>query len=62
MSWRSCCSAMSAAPEKHKFKRRLIPNDKLNFPADDMLNIMLAALAAGLCAAIDYVLEEEENK
>ena len=40
----------------------MIPNDKLNTPADDMLNIMLAALAAGLCAAIDYVLEEEKDE
>ncbi len=62
MNWPSACSAMSALTETTIQKRRLIHKYKLNSPADDTLNIILAALAAGLCAAIDYVLEEGDGE
>jgi len=43
-------------------KRSWITNDKLNLLRDNILGIVLAALAAGLCAAIDYLIGEELNQ
>ena len=58
-SWHSTCStAYPARKTTNHPERSAITNDKLS---NDILSMLAAALAAGLCAAIDYVLEEETD-
>lgn len=60
-SWRKSCCSCTAPHKSTQEERRLIPNDKLNFPLDDVWAIVIAAAAAALCAAIDVILTEENH-
>ncbi|MBS6215605.1 MAG: hypothetical protein KH704_01625 [Clostridiales bacterium] len=58
-------SASSAAPElqNHPRREKIIKNNKHfdKIPGKDLLGIALAAMAALICAAIDYFIQEEKK-